>query len=263
MVITITKKIVQLPKHKPFKTKGEAGRVLVIGGSRDYVGAVYLAAMAALRSGADSVLVTAPSKVSWAINALTPDLVTRKLDGDYLRLSHWKVVKPYLKSADVVLVGNGAGQKPETQKLIRKIMAEWSGLKVVDADAIKALKGNKINNALITPNKKELLILKKNNNIRTLLDRNNLLLVKGVPAEVIAKNKIAVNKNINPCFTKAGIGDVLAGLAAGFLGQSRNLWQSGINATYFAAQIEEILMKKKRNYSYLASEMIPLINKTL
>lgn len=263
MVIAITKKVVKLPKHKLTGTKGAAGRVLVVGGSEDYVGAVYLAGLAALRSGADSVLIMAPAKVSWAINALTPDLVTKKLPGEYLRLSHWKMIQPLLKTADVVLIGNGAGVKLETQKLMRKIMASWTGLKVIDADAIKALKENKVSNSIITPNKKELMILEKNNNLQTLLAKNNILLIKDAPSKIIAKNKKAINKNINPFFTKAGIGDVLAGMAAGFLAQSKNLWQSAINATYFAGKIGEILMKKKKGYFYLASEMIPLIKRLL
>ena len=263
MVIAITKKLIKLPEHKPSKIKGSAGRVLVVGGSEDYAGAVYLAGMAALRSGADSVLVMAPAKVSWAINALTPNLVTKKLPGEYLRLSHWKIIQPALKTADVVLIGNGAGVKSETQKLMRKIMAAWPGLKVVDADAVKALKGNRICNALITPNRKELVFLEKENNIRVLLSQNNVLLVKDVPGRVISKTQTAVNKSINPLFTKAGIGDILAGLAAGFLAQSRNPWQSAVNATYFAGLIGEILIKKKRGYFYLASEMIPEIKKIL
>lgn len=243
--------------------KGAAGRVLVVGGCEDYVGAVYLAGLAALRSGADSVLVMAPAKVSWAINALTPDLVTKKLPGNYLRLGHWESIQPGLKTADVILIGNGAGMKPETQKLLRKIMAERPGLKVVDADAIKALRHNQISNAIITPNKKELVILKKNNNIQTLLSQNNVLLIKGSPAQIISKSRTAVNKNIGSFLTKAGVGDVLAGLAAGFLAQNKNLWQSAINATYFAGLIGKILLKKKKGYFYLASEMIPEIKKIL
>lgn len=262
-IVSITKKIVKLPKHQGLGRKGAAGRVLVIGGSENYTGAVYLAGMAALRSGADSVVVAAPEKVGWAINALTPDLVVKKMPGEYLRLAHWEIIEPVLKTADVVLLGSGAGLNPETRELLRKIMAEFSGLKVIDADAIKALEGNKVSNAIITPNKNESVILEKNNNISILLEQNNILMVKGAPAEVLAKNKKAVNKNVSPYFTKAGVGDILAGLAAGFLAQSRDLWQSAINATYFTGEIGEILIEKKKGYFYLSSEMIGEIEKTI
>ncbi len=49
----ITKKDIKLPKRKAKSHKGDNGKALVIGGSRDYAGAVALAGLAALRSGVD------------------------------------------------------------------------------------------------------------------------------------------------------------------------------------------------------------------
>ena len=63
--------------------KGDNGRVLVIGGSQDLVGAPAMAALAALRSGADLVAVAAPEQVAWAINTYAPDLITKKFEGDF------------------------------------------------------------------------------------------------------------------------------------------------------------------------------------
>lgn len=257
----ISKKLVKLPKRKHFKKKGDAGRVLVVGGSIDYVGAVYLAAMAALRSGVDSVIVMAPEKVSWVINALTPDLITKKLKGNCLSTTHHSVINKALKTADVLLIGNGVGLRQATIKLIRKIIKNWSGLKVIDADAIKVIKNNEVKNAIITPNKKEWEIFQQTNNLNKIINQNNVLLIKNAPVKIISKGKIAINKNVNKHFTKAGIGDVLAGLGAGFLAQSKNLWQSAINASYFTSLIGNILIKKKKGYFYLASEMISEIKK--
>jgi len=45
-----------IPKRKEDSHKGENGRVLVIAGSKDYVGAAALAGISALRSGADIVV---------------------------------------------------------------------------------------------------------------------------------------------------------------------------------------------------------------
>ena len=55
--------------------KGENGRVLVIGGSKDYVGAPGLVGMAALRTGVDLVTIAAPEKAAWVINSYSPDLI--------------------------------------------------------------------------------------------------------------------------------------------------------------------------------------------
>ncbi|HJO01373.1 MAG TPA: NAD(P)H-hydrate dehydratase, partial [Candidatus Woesearchaeota archaeon] len=67
----ITKKDIELPKRKKSSKKGDNGRVLIIGGSKEYVGAVALAGLAALRSGCDWVTVAAPEKVAWAVNCLS------------------------------------------------------------------------------------------------------------------------------------------------------------------------------------------------
>ena len=60
--------------------------------------------------------------------------------------------------------------------------------------------------------------------------------------------------------SKAGTGDVLAGLSAGFLAQGKDLLQSAINAAYFNGLIGDILLKKKKKFSFLASDMVDDIN---
>ena len=98
----ISKKDIKLPKRKKSSKKGDNGRVLVIGGSKEYVGAVALAGLAALRSGADWVTVVAPEKVAWAVNCLSADLVAVKLKGEYFSLKHVNDVVRLAKKHDVV-----------------------------------------------------------------------------------------------------------------------------------------------------------------
>ena len=76
-------------KRDKNSTKGDFGKILIIGGSQDYVGAPELAANAALsilRSGSDWVTVAAPEKVAWAINTISPDIITKKIECDYFSL---------------------------------------------------------------------------------------------------------------------------------------------------------------------------------
>ena len=63
--------------------------------------------------------------------------------------------------------------------------------------------------------------------------------------------------------TKAGTGDVLAGLCVGFLGQGLSLLQSAINAAYFNGLVGDILLKKKKGFTYLASDMVEEIKRVL
>ena len=82
----ISKKDIVFPKRKSSSHKGDNGKVLVIGGSYDYVGAPVLAGLAALRSGCDWVTLALPEKVGWAAHCLTKDLVVKKFKGNNFSL---------------------------------------------------------------------------------------------------------------------------------------------------------------------------------
>jgi len=248
-----------------------------------------LAGLAALRSGCDWVTIAAPEKVAWSINALNPDLVTVKLKGDYISLKHYNELIKLSKKYDVILIGNGIGLKEETKDLIKKIVINVKNkLKVIDADAIKSLSINDLNNSIITPHKKEFQILLKNSEIdyklikiiinekniekkaqlikkssNKNLIKNNIILLKGQIDVIISINKISFNKTGNAGMTKAGTGDVLAGLCAGFLAQSKDLEQSAINAAYFNGLAGDNLLKKKKGFTYLASDLVDEINRIL
>lgn len=282
----ITKKDVKLPQRKADSHKGNNGLVLAVGGSEDFVGAITLAGLAALRSGCDLVKIIAPEKVAWAINAYSPDLITIKLKDSHFKLKHSNIIKKSMEKFDVLLIGNGIGLNNETKKFCRKTIKEINKFKVIDADAIKSISMNDAENSIITPHSKELgyflinskikkSIINKINQEKNIviksqltkkitqkfLDKNNIILLKGRIDVIISKSKIFYNKTGNAGMTKGGTGDVLAGLCAGFLAQSKNLLQSAINAAYFNGLIGDILLKKKKGFTYLASDMVEEISR--
>ena len=282
----INKSQVKLVKRSENSHKGNNGLVLVAGGSKDFVGAVTLAGLAALRSGADLVKIAAPEKVAWAINAYSPDLVTMKLKGYCFNQSHSGLIMKLMEKFDVLLIGNGIGLKHETKKFCKETIKKIEKFKVIDADAIKSISMNDAENSIITPHSRELeyflsnskisdSIIKKINNEKNIakksqlikkitqkfLDKNNIILLKGKIDAIISKDKNFYNKTGNAGMTKGGTGDVLAGLCAGFLAQSKDLLQSAINAAYFNGIIGDILLKKKKGFTYLASDMVLEIGK--
>ena len=255
----LTKKDIKIPKRKASSRKGDNGKVLVIGGSKDYVGAAALAGLAALRSGADWVTIAAPEKVGYAINALSADLVVKKYKGDDFCVSRAKDILKFEKGFDAVLIGNGIGM--HAKSFVKKYVRETKKPIVIDADAIKAISLKDVNNAILTPHKREFEILLKNSglnekiinekNLKIIKNnlKNNIILLKGPIDKIISKNKIIYNKTGNAGMTKAGTGDVLAGLCVGFLGQGLSLQQSAVNAAYINGIIGDILLKKKNKGS--------------
>ncbi len=294
----ISKKNIRLPERKPGSHKGDNGLILAVGGSMEYSGAIILAGLAALRSGADLVKIAAPEKVAWAINTYSPDLVTMKLKGGYFRLNHFDLVKKEMEKFDVLLIGNGIGLKEETRKFCIKVVRSVKKLKVIDADAVKSISMDDAENSILTPHSRELEIFLTNSKIskstikkiremsereassrmslekniekksrlikkinQKFLDKNNIILLKGKIDAVISNNAIYYNKTGNAGMTKGGTGDVLAGLCAGFLAQSKDLLQSAVNAAYFNGVIGDILLKKKKGFTYLASDMVEEIKR--
>jgi NAD(P)H-hydrate epimerase len=248
--------------------KGDNGRILVVGGSEDYIGAPFFAAMAALRSGTDIVTVAAPEKVAWKINSLSPDLITKKLKGEFL---DWENVDEILRLSehfDVLLLGNGIGLEPSTRDFVREIAKSISIPIVIDADAIKALKGVQLDNAIITPHEKEWELISgeklpesvnaKAEQLKKFAKHRLVILLKGKTDIIVSKDHIKYNTTGNNGMTVGGTGDVLAGITAGFLAQTKDSFNSAYWAAYLNGKIGDYLLKTK-GYGFTASDMLDLI----
>lgn len=269
--------IKKLMERKKTSHKGENGYALIVGGSEDYAGAVALAGLAALRTGCDSVTIAAPEKVAWSINRMSPDLITQKVKGSYFNIKNAKEMVKFAEKFDAVLVGNGVTRKADKfcQYFVRKSMKP----KVIDADALKSLSFKEVHNAILTPHETELEMmlvnsgkefllpkLKESNakeraeilqgNLRYFLQNNNVLLVKGPTDIIISRNKIAFNRTGNQGMTKAGTGDVLAGICIGFLAKTKDLFKSAVAASYVNGWLGDQLLKRKKGYTFIASDIL-------
>lgn len=263
----LARSILKMKKRNPDARKGFFGKTLVVGGNEDFVGAPAMAAMAAeavLRSGSDIVVVAAPAKTAWAINCMLPDIITKKFQCRHFRKSHAQQIIRMAKGFDVVLIGPGLGRKKETLAFARKIAKDIKKPKVIDADALKAVRIQELNNAILTPHQKEYEILLKNSRIREkdLRKRlgNNVVLLKGPVDRIISKKKAAYNRTGNAVMTKGGTGDVLAGLCAGFAAQKVDLFRSACMAAYLNGKVGDYLLKKMGR-TFIASDLVKNIHK--
>ncbi|MBD3355221.1 NAD(P)H-hydrate dehydratase, partial [Candidatus Woesearchaeota archaeon] len=235
--------------------KGENGRVLAIGGCTDYIGAPALAALAALRTGIDLSIVAAPENIAWTINTYSPDLITKKFEGEFFNWDNLKDVIEYAEDFDVIIIGNGLGTEPSTFDFVEEIIERIPQPKVIDADAFKALKDVEIVNAVLTPHEKEFKILteeklptdikKRASLLKHYADKRKVFLLKG-PTDIITdRENIHYNKTGNSGMTVGGTGDILAGITAGLIAQSNDLFNSAVNAAKLNGKIGDYLLKKK------------------
>lgn len=273
----ITAADLKLKPRMPNSHKGDNGRVLVVAGSIDYVGAAYLAGMAAFRSGVDAVVVAAPEKVAWAINCLSPDFITRKFKGDFFTSATAKEIIEMSGKFDVTLIGNGMGKNVQTLKFAAEVCKKIKGNKVIDADAISAVRVQDVQNAVLTPHHAEYDLLLRNSGCHDLRQvqkviSNNVLLVKGYAAArkqhvdaIISKNRVVYNRTGNASMTVGGTGDVLAGLAAGILAQEKDLFKAAAAAAYVNGKAGDLLLRKY-GYGFTASDLLaelPVVLKQL
>ena len=128
-----------LYKRRPEGHKGNAGRILVIGGG-PYSGAPTLAALAALRAGADIVTVAVPASISEIVASFSPNLIVRKLSSSLLCPDDLSILPDLINIHDVVVIGMGLGRALETLETVRKILP-FCRKAVLDADAFYALSG--------------------------------------------------------------------------------------------------------------------------
>ncbi len=254
-----------IKKRELWSHKGEHGKVLVIGGCKDYIGAPALAGLAALRTGVDLVVIAAPEPVAWSINNYSPDLITRKFEGDFLNWDNVKDVIELCEGFDAVLIGPGLGLEPNTMDFVKEIVERVQLPKVIDADALKALKDAEIRNAILTPHAEEFRILtdedlpkdidERARIVKSYAKRDKIILLKGHVDIITDGETTRLNHTGNPGMTVGGTGDVLAGLCLGLLAQTKDFFNSAFAAAHLNGKIGDYLLKKK-GFGFTASDMI-------
>lgn len=251
-----------MKKRNKNSHKGQNGEALIIGGSEDYAGCLALAGLAALRTGIDWITIAAPEKVGWAVQSLSPDLVVKKFKGKHFTTKHVKEILKLSKNFDAVLIGNGIGRKSDS--FVKQIVKKIKKPLVIDADGIKAIELKDAKNAILTPHKKELkLLLHKSKLTEKEIQKNindNVIVITGPVDRIISKNKIKNNKTGNAGMTVGGTGDVLAGIALGFLAQKHSKFDSALLAAKINGNLGDKL-KKKKGYSFIASDLVEDLKK--
>ena len=217
--------------REPDSSKGDNGRVLVIGGG-PYTGAPALAAQASLHAGSDLTFVAAPEKVAREIQGYSPDLIVQDYAGDHLTPEQVPdLVETATNYDDTVVLGPGLGTADETLDAARQFLDEFSGRAIVDADALRALPEVETDATLVlTPNRKELERLggpaadagnlpEVADEIEALAaDLGHVVLAKERFDLVTDGERTRISRTGTPGMTVGGTGDTLAGSVAGLMG---------------------------------------------
>ncbi|KAM7488697.1 hypothetical protein LguiB_026181 [Lonicera macranthoides] len=137
------------PTLDPTRHKGQAGKIAVVGGCREYTGAPYFSAISALKIGADLSHVFCTKDAAPVIKGYSPELIVHPLleesydvrDEDKRSISAKVVseVDKWMERFDCLVIGPGLGRDPFLLGCVSDIMrhARQSNVPmVIDGDGL-------------------------------------------------------------------------------------------------------------------------------
>jgi len=212
--------------------KGDHGHVLVVGGDHGMNGAVQLAGLAALRSGAGRVSLATRPEHAAAIAAACPVLMS-------LGAASGRALTALLGRATVVAIGPGLGRSRWAQDLLSTVLQSKLPL-VVDADALNLLarEPQSCDRWILTPHPGEAARLlgvsirevqaDRFAAVTALVERyRGTAVLKGAGTLIgTGAAPVTVCAAGNPGMASAGSGDVLTGVIAGLAAQGLALPQA-------------------------------------
>jgi ADP-dependent NAD(P)H-hydrate dehydratase / NAD(P)H-hydrate epimerase len=255
--------------------RGRSGRLVVVGGG-PYSGAPALAALAALRSGAERATVLAPEGAAERIQSFSPNLIVRAFGTERFRPTDVPEILEFVRSSHprAVVVGMGAGAHPETTEALGEVVRELANLVplVVDADALVALPtpgdlADDPKRALVaTPNAGEFervfggsasgTVAHRAEEVRRIAaERKLLLVVKGEPDLGSDGESVFENAHHHPAMTVGGVGDVLAGVIGSLLAQGVRPLHAARLGTYWTGDAGQ-RSASRRGFGLVATDVV-------
>lgn len=266
--------------------KGESGRIGIIGGSLEYTGAPYFAAMAALRVGCDLVHIFCMKEAAPVIKSYSPELIVHPLLDSPNAL---EAISEWLPRIHTLILGPGLGRDDNIFKIlgtIIELVKELGIPLVIDADGLYYINSHfhiiqNCTNVILTPNKVEFCRLYKavmgitidpslsvNHGDVTALARKlgHVTILQKAEQDIIT-NGVDINicEKIGSPRRCGGQGDLMAGILATFLywkAHDRDAQEVTLSAATAAAHLSRSINRKAfeiHGRGTLASDMIPYI----
>jgi len=267
-----------IPVRQADSNKGSGGRVLVISGSRDYVGAPVLVSMAAYRIGAGLVQVAVPTSVQLAVAAHVLEPIYLPLpehDGRVCSES-LAAITHALPSARAVVLGPGLGLSSETISFVSSLVLDTKELEgkpvVVDADALNALSQipewwRSKASMVVTPHPGEMSRLTElkieaiqadrvGTALRYAAEWGHVVVLKGAGTVVATPDGTAsINPTGGPNLATAGTGDVLSGAIGGLLAPGCSPFDAAVCGVYLHGVAGDMLREEYGDAGTIASDL--------
>jgi YjeF C-terminal domain protein len=254
--------------------KGDYGRLLLLGGTYPYGGAIIMAALAAVKSGAGLVTVGTDRENILALHSHLPEAMAFSLQDQQL-------LKEQLEKAEVVLLGPGLREDAFGEELVRRFFDSLRKDQILIADGgalgilAKAHLTFPSSQLILTPHQKEWerlsgIVLDHQNTEATAralsaFPQRTILVEKGSATRIwkAGQSEYYQLQVGGPYQATGGMGDTLAGMIAGFAGQFHqvSLYERVVAATHLHSAIAQELAQE--NYLVLPTEISKALPKTM
>ena len=270
--------------HFPRRTadahKGSYGHLLVVAGSLGKTGAAVLAARAALRSGVGLSTIATPRSQQPIVATMSWEPMTEPLGetcGHSIALEAAGRILELSARTDAMALGPGLSLDPETQALVRKLVAEVTHPMVVDADALSALAGHldvldrAAGPRVLTPHPGEMARMlgatvaevqaDRIETARTFATGHRVYLALKGAGTVVAgpDGRVFVNPTGNPGMATGGSGDALTGMTGAFLARRLDPLAALTSACYLHGLAGDLAAAERGEEGLIAGDIVEAI----
>jgi NAD(P)H-hydrate epimerase len=259
-----------LPQRQIAAHKGNFGHALLLAGSYGKAGAAILAAKACMRSGTGLVTVRIPSPCVDAIQSSVPEAMVSPDPGP-ATLNEGFDCTVY----SAVGVGPGIGIDPQTGNVLKRIIQDFGGPIVLDADALNLLAMNRTwlsflpHGSLLTPHPGEFARLAGKiedplERIQTAQDWSKrygiYILLKGrYSALSCPDGQVIFNCSGNNGMARGGAGDALTGMITGLAAQGLPMFRAALCGMYLHGLAGDLAAEAQTAHAMSISDLIECI----
>ncbi|WP_073997721.1 NAD(P)H-hydrate dehydratase [Anaerococcus urinomassiliensis] len=262
-----------LPKRNSDTHKGTYGKIGFLGGSPGMAGSIYMASLAALRSGAGLTYILAPESIADILAIKSNEQIIKEISCN--SFCYKENIKAQIISAsknlDVLAIGPGMGQAKDLHILIDEIIKNTKMKLVIDADGINAISNDltilNVNREIIlTPHLGEFSrliglsiddIKKDKINLAKKFAKtyNVILVLKSNETIITDGDRLYINKIGNPGMATAGSGDVLTGIISSLL-KRLQAYDAALLGVYIHSLAGDLAAEDLGEESIIASDVI-------
>ncbi len=256
--------------------KGDYGRALLIGGSRGMSGAISLAGLATLRSGAGLVTLAVPQSIQNVVSDLSPCYMTHGLDDSDGQIAKLAApgVREFNQSATAMALGPGLGRSDPLVDFVELVNSGISKPMVIDADALFALavRADGIRSCesprVLTPHPGEFARLtgklpegtERVTAAAEFARRNPngslIVVLKGHQTVVTDGQRYSLNQTGNPGMATGGSGDVLTGVITALLCQGLSPFDAARLGVHVHGLAGDLAARELGQVSLIATDLI-------